>query len=52
MDYGRELLSYAISMLDHKKSIFVQTFDESIPEGKAARKLYLEFGFKIIKQQK
>ena len=43
--YGRELLKFAISRLNHHKSIFVQTFDESSFEGKAARKLYFDFGF-------
>jgi len=43
--YGRELLKFAISNLNSKESIFVQTFDESSLEGKAARKLYLDSGF-------
>jgi len=42
---GRELLKFAISKLNHHESIFVQTFDESSFEGKAARKLYVDFGF-------
>jgi len=43
--YGRELLKFAIDKLNHQESIFVQTFDESNSEGKAARKLYSDFGF-------
>lgn len=43
--YGKELLKFAVSRLNHLESIFVQTFDESCSEGKAARKLYLDFGF-------
>jgi len=42
---GRELLKFAISKLNHHESIFVQTFAESSFEGKAARKLYVDFGF-------
>jgi predicted N-acetyltransferase YhbS len=43
--YGRGLLEFAISKLNHGKRILVQTFDASSPEGRAARKLYLDFGF-------
>ena len=43
--YGRALLGTAISKLNRQADILVQTFDDSVPEGKAARKLYLEFGF-------
>jgi len=43
--YGRELLKFAISKLNHHESIVVQTFNESSFEGKAARKLYFDFGF-------
>ena len=43
--YGRGLLDFAVSKLNHGKGIFVQTFDASSPEGRAARKLYLDFGF-------
>jgi len=43
--YGKQLLKFAIDQLNIDKNIFVQTFDESIPEGKAARKLYSAFGF-------
>ena len=45
MGYGRQLLTYAIGKLNTRKSIFVRTFDESVSEGKAARKLYSDFGF-------
>ena len=45
MGYGRDLLAYALTQLNSEEDIIVQTFDEFIPEGKAARKLYLEFGF-------
>ena len=44
--YGKELLKYAISQLDQQNDIFVQTFDESVTEGEAARELYINFGFK------
>lgn len=45
MGYGRQLLKFAIDNLNPQESIFVQTFDESFSEGKAARKLYFDFGF-------
>jgi len=48
MGYGRQLLEFAIRQLDQQKSIIVQTFAESVSEGKAARKLYLDFGFKDL----
>jgi len=47
--YGRKLIEYAIGKLDLLEHIFVQTFDESAPEGKAARNLYLNFGFADFK---
>lgn len=47
--YGRHLLKFAINNLNKRKSIFVQTFDETVPEGKAARKLYIDFGFSDYK---
>ena len=47
--YGRELLKYAINNLDSNKDIFVQTFDDSVSEGNAARKLYTDFGFTDFK---
>lgn len=49
MGFGRQLLEFAVDKLNSQKSIFVQTFDKSVPEGKAARKLYLDFGFADIK---
>lgn len=47
--YGYQLLKEAIHALDYKKPIFVQTFSSSVKAGKAARKLYLQFGFKDYK---
>jgi len=47
--FGRQLLKFAISKLNPKADIFVQTFDESVPEGKPARKLYTESGFADVK---
>lgn len=47
--YGRKLIEFAISELNPRKNIFVQTFDKSVPEGKVARNLYLDFGFTDIK---
>lgn len=47
--YGKVLLNYAISQLDRQNEIYVQTFDESVPEGKAARRLYVNLGFKDSK---
>ena len=47
--YGRSLIEFAVSKLNPQENIFVQTFDESVPEGKAARNLYLDFGFTDIK---
>ena len=49
MGYGRQLLQYAIGKLNRQESIFVQTFHESVSEGKTARKLYLNFGFTDLK---
>jgi len=43
--YGRTLLDFAVSGLNRTKPILVQTFDASSPDGRAARKLYLDFGF-------
>ena len=42
---GRELIKFAINQLNSPESIFVQTFAESVPEGRSARKLYSDFGF-------
>ena len=47
--YGRKLIEFAISKLNRRKDIFVQTFDKSAAEGEYARKLYLDFGFADIK---
>ena len=47
--YGRKLIEFAISNLNLRENIFVQTFDKSVSEGKSARNLYLDFGFKDIK---
>mgnify|MGYP001210771667 FL=1 len=49
MGFGRQLLKFAINRLNPHKSIFVQTFDQSVPEGTAARHLYLESGFTDLK---
>jgi ribosomal protein S18 acetylase RimI-like enzyme len=49
MGFGRQLLEFAIGRLNPQKSIYVQTFDASVPEGKAARKLYLNYGFADLK---
>jgi len=43
--YGRQLLQRAVSELNPREDICVQTFDGSVLEGKAARKLYCDFGF-------
>jgi GNAT superfamily N-acetyltransferase len=50
--FGRALLKFAISKLNQQKSILVQTFDDSVSEGKAARKLYYDFGFSDHKKCK
>ncbi len=42
---GRQLLKFAIRELDPQKYIILQTFDESVFEGHAARKLYFDLGF-------
>jgi len=47
--YGRKLIEFAISKLNQRENIFVQTFHESVSEGESARKLYLDFGFDDIK---
>jgi len=49
MGYGHKLIEFAIRELNQHENIFVQTFDESVPEGKSARKLYFEFGFTDLK---
>lgn len=47
--YGRRLTEFAISKLNQKENIFLQTFDRSVCEGEAARKLYLDVGFTDFK---
>ena len=47
--YGRKLVEYAINMLNQQEKMFVQTFEESVPEGKSARNLYMDFGFTDFK---
>ena len=43
---GRQLLVFALDRLNPYLDMVVQTFDASVPQGAAARKLYLDFGFK------
>ncbi|MCG8484898.1 MAG: GNAT family N-acetyltransferase [Clostridia bacterium] len=47
--YGNQLLKAALDHLDQQKPIFVQTFSPAVKAGKAARKMYLQFGFKDYK---
>jgi len=47
--YGRKLIEFAISKLNQRENIFVQTFNESVSEGASARKLYLDVGFTDIR---
>ena len=42
---GTQLLKFALRKLDPKRDIVVQTFDESVLSGKAARKIYFNSGF-------
>ena len=42
---GGDLLKAAINRLDNERDIVVQTFDESVEAGLAARTLYLKSGF-------
>ncbi len=44
------LIEKAISELNEKKDITVQTFTEEVPEGIPARKLYFAFGFRDYKK--
>ena len=46
---GRKLIEFAIGKLSPQENMFVQTFDKSVPEGKSARNLYLDFGFTDLK---
>jgi ribosomal protein S18 acetylase RimI-like enzyme len=43
---GKALLRFAIERLDSRRDIRVQTFAPGIPEGAAARGLYLSLGFR------
>lgn len=43
--FGRLLVEKAITELDHKRDIRVHTFASNIEEGKAARKIYEDYGF-------
>jgi GNAT superfamily N-acetyltransferase len=43
--FGRALLEYALDNLNHQEDVWVQTFDETVMEGRPARRLYLHFGF-------
>jgi ribosomal protein S18 acetylase RimI-like enzyme len=42
---GEALLRYAIAQLDRSRDIEVQTFDQTVPAGAAARVLYRRLGF-------
>jgi len=42
---GKKLLSFAMEQLDIDKTAYVQTFNNTVPEGLPARKLYTKFGF-------
>ncbi len=48
--YGYQLLKTSVDYLDTKKPIFVQTFSHNVKAGEAARKLYMQFGFKDYKK--
>ena len=41
----RALLEYALDNLNHQEDVWVQTFDETVIEGRPARRLYQRFGF-------
>lgn len=43
--HGRALLAHAIAQLDPAWPIFVQTFADTVKEGRPARRLYRAFGF-------
>lgn len=47
---GRSLIGEAIRLLDADRPVQVQTYDSSVEAGVAARKLYLEFGFRDLKK--
>lgn len=42
---GRSLLAAAVAGLNPNREILVQTFAPQVPEGAAARRLYMDFGF-------
>lgn len=43
---GKKLLTEAMKHLDHSKPITVNTFEDSLKDGLAARSIYQKFGFK------
>lgn len=43
--FGEALIEKAIRALDPRRPIIVQTFDESVTDGRAARRIYQKFGF-------
>jgi len=47
---GTALLGEALVHLNRQETAFVQTFDASVPEGQAARRLYGRFGFADLKK--
>lgn len=49
--YGRALLELAVGRLNNREPMGVQTFDASVPEGRAARKLYEGFGFSDLRKE-
>jgi GNAT superfamily N-acetyltransferase len=44
--FGKALLRHALEHLDRQQEIRVQTFDETISDGRPARRLYQQFGFR------
>lgn len=48
--YGNALLHFALANLDAKRPIIVQTFADTVPEGREARKLYTQMGFYDVKE--
>lgn len=49
--YGKALLEVAVGRLNNREPMRVQTFDASVPEGRAARKLYEGFGFSDLREE-
>ena len=43
--YGRALLEFALTQLNTREHVLVQTFDETVPAGQPARRLYQRLGF-------